>query len=303
MATEARLKRGSLLLLGIATAVLGAWIAWGFHPAGGVTPPEAAPFPRGVFQRVFVIVLENTDYTQATRQPFLSQLASLGALLTDYHGVAHPSYPSYMAMVAGDTLGISHDSPKDLDATSLADLLQAAGVTWKVYAENLPSPCFRGIASPDGLYVRRHEPFISFRNVQENPARCHRIVSAEQLRADLAADTLAQYSIYIPNVRNDGHDTGVAYADTWLKTFLSPLLDRPAFLKDTLVVITFDENDRTWGNRIYTALVGPMVKAGSRSGIRYDHYSLLRTIEENYGVGSLGRKDAKAAAICCVWRQ
>ncbi len=301
MKTRRNLDRGILISVAIATIVCAAGLA--SHSPAGEAPVEMPLPPRGMFHRVFIVVLENTDYDQALRQPFLRHLASIGALFTDYHGVAHPSYPNYLAMAAGSTLGIAHDSPKDLDATSLVDLLESAGVTWKVYAENLPSPCFRGTSSPDGLYVRRHEPYISFRNVQENSARCDRIVNAERLRADVAGDVLPQYSLYIPNVKNDGHDTGVKYADAWLKSFLSPLLKDPSFMKDTLVVVTFDENAGAWGNRIYTTFVGPMVRAGGTTGSRYDHYSLLRTIEENYGVESLGREDARARAICCVWRQ
>ncbi len=303
MATGARLKRGVLLSLGVAAIMLGAWLTWGFREAGDPAPPGAVPFPRGIFRRVFIIVLENTNYDQALRQPFLQHFASIGVLFTDYHGVTHPSYPNYLAMVAGSPLGVSNDTPKDLDATSLLDLLEPAGVIWKVYAENLPSPCFRGVASPDGLYARRHEPYISFRNVQENPARCNRIVNAEQLQADVARDALPQYSLYIPNVKNDGHNTDVGYSDAWLKGFLSPLLGNPSFMKGTLVVITFDENGKGWGNQIYTAFVGPMVGAGIREGGDYDHYSLLRTIEENYGIGSLGRNDAKAKPICCIWKR
>ncbi len=303
MANGARLKRGILFSLGVAAILAGAWLVWGFREAGDPAPPEGARFPRGIFRRIFIIVLENTNYDQALRQPFLGRLASMGVLFTDYHGVTHPSYPNYLAMVAGSSLGVTNDTAKDLDATSLIDLLEPAGVTWKVYAENLPSPCFRGATSPDGLYARRHEPYISFRNVQENPARCNQIVNAEQLLADVARDALAQYSLYIPNVKNDGHNTDVGYADAWLKGFLSPLLGNPSFTKDTLVVTTFDENGRGWGSQIYTAFVGPMVRAGIREGGRYDHYSLLRTIEENYGIGSLGREDAKARPICCIWKR
>ena len=188
-------------------------------------------------------------------------------------------------------------------ATSLVDLLDPAGVAWQVYAENLPSPCFTGITSPDGLYVRHHEPYISFRTIQAKRARCERIVSADQLSADLARNALPRYSLYVPNIRNDGHDTGVAYAATWLQAFLSPLLQSPPFTRDTLDIVTFDENAGARGNQIYTTFVGPMVRPGATNGIRYDHYSLLRTLEDNYGVGTLGREDAKATAICCVWKE
>ncbi len=255
------------------------------------------------FERVFIIVLENEDYDRALSQPYLQFLASIGALFTEFHAIAHSSYPNYLAMVAGSTLGIEDNTPKDLDARSLVDLFEAAGVTWKVYAENLPSPCFTGHVSPDGLYVRRHEPYISFRAIQSQQAWCGRILNAAQLQADLAQDALPQYSFYVPNLRNDGHDTGVAHADAWLQGFLAPLLLNPHFSRGTLVIVTFDENPRARENQIYTVFVGPMVQPGVTSRIRYDHYNLLRTIEDNYGLATLGREDAKASVICCVWRE
>jgi hypothetical protein len=277
-------------------------------------PPSLSLMPRGVraaagrsaglrFERVFIVVLENQDYDRALRQPFLQHLASIGALFTDFHAITHSSYPNYLAMAAGSTFGIEDNTPQDLDARSLVDLFEAAGVTWKVYAENLPSPCFTGHASPDGLYVHRHEPYISFRAIQSQQAWCGRILNAAQLQADLAQDALPQYSFYVPNLRNDGHDTGVAYADSWLQGFLAPLLLNPHFSRGTLVIVTFDENARARGNQIYTVFAGPMVQPGITSGIRYDHYSLLRTIEDNYGLATLGREDAKASVICCVWKE
>lgn len=293
---------GVLVALGVAAALLGGALTLGRHPAGGGVR-TAARSPGRLFDRVFIVVLENTNYGRALRQPFLRHLTTLGALLTDFHAITHPSYPNYLAMVAGSTFGIGHDAPQDLEATSLVDLLEPAGVSWRVYAEDLPSPCFTGAASLDGLYVRRHEPYISFRKIQADRARCERIVEAARLQVDLAGDALPRYSLYVPNVRNDGHDTGVARADAWLKGFLSPLLRDPHFTRGTLVVVTFDENARAPGNRIYTAFVGEMVRPGTTNGTRYDHYSLLRTIEDNYGVGTLGREDAKATAICCVWKK
>lgn len=298
-------KRGAVILvwLGVAAIFLGGVYLRGPHRAMGEDRASGAHRSGRIFDRVFSIILENTNYDSALRQPFLRELAATGALFTDFHAVTHPSYPNYLAMAAGTTFGIDHDHLQDLPAANLVDLFEPAGVSWTVYAENLPSPCFVGRASPDGLYVRRHEPYISFRSIQGNQARCNRIANAAQLPADLAKGVLPQYSLYVPNVRNDGHDTGVAYADGWLKTFLSPLRREPDFLRGTLIIVTFDENAGAWGNHIYTVFLGPMVRPGTTNGTRHDHYSLLRTIEDNYGVGTLGREDAKATAICCVWKK
>ncbi len=271
--------------------------------AASAARPCTARAARPSFDRVVVVVLENTDFTQAIQMPFLKRLAGAGALLTDFHAVAHASYPNYLAMVAGSTLGVHGNWQRDFDVRSLPDLLEASQRTWRVYAENLPSPCFLGPRSPDGLYVRRHQPLISMRGIQTDPARCRRIVNASALAADLAARDLADYSLYIPNLVHDGHDSSIARADAWLRGFLEPLLADTRFMRGTLVGVTFDENAGGGDNHIYTALLGDMVGRGVVDGTRYDHYSLLRTIEENFRLGTLDREDSKARSMCCVWRQ
>jgi phospholipase C len=289
--------------LGFAAALLGAGIPLGAALAGSAGPTATERAPGLMFDRVFIIVLENTDFDQAMRAPFLHHLATRGTLFTDYHAITYPSYPNYLAMATGSTFGIHNNSPQDLDVTSLVDLLEPAGVSWKVYAEDLPSPCFLGAASPDDLYVRKHEPYISLRNIQTNPARCARIVNATQLAIDLAQDAVPQYSLYVPNMRHGGHDAGIGEADAWLQGFLTPLLTDPHFMRRTLLVVTFDEDSGFSGNHIYTVAVGEMVQPGATNGNSYNHYSLLRLIEDNYGVGTLGREDAKATIICCIWKK
>lgn len=248
-----------------------------------------------------IIVLENADYETALSNPYLAKLAKQGTLLTNYYAVTHPSYPNYIALAAGRTFGISSDGQQNIDAKNLADLLDAANVSWKVYAENLPSqPCYTGILS--GTYARKHEPFISFNDVQKNPARCSKINNSSQLQSDLAANQQPQYAFYVPNLNDDGHDTGVNYAGNWLSKFLASVqTTQPNFLNNTLVAITFDEGTSGSSNRIYTLLLGQNVKAGSTSNATYSHYSLLRTIEDNFELGTLGQGDAKAKPITGVW--
>ena len=120
---------------------------------------------------------------------------------------------------------------------------------------------------------------------------------------DLAQDAVPQYSLYVPNLRHDGHQTGIREADAWLQAFLTPRLVDPHFMRRTLLVVTFDEDSGSAGNHIYTVLVGDMVQPRAINGNLYNHYSLLRLIEDNYGVGTLGREDAKATSICCPWKR
>ncbi len=120
-------------------------------------------------RRVFVVVLENEDRTEAYRQPFLHKLADQGALLEGSVAVAHPSYPNYLALTSGSTWGIRGDKQRTLDVTHIGDLLEARGKTWKLYLEGYPGHCFLGRC--DGAYTRSHAPFLSYRSVQENAAR------------------------------------------------------------------------------------------------------------------------------------
>lgn len=108
--------------------------------------------------------------------------------------------------------------------------------------------------------------------------------------------------MYIPNLKNDGHDTGVGYANDWLKQALGPILEDSKVLSDTLFVITFDEDDGLHFNRIYTVLLGAGVRSGARSSQHYNHYDLLKTVEEIFYLNDLGRNDSSAEAILDVWR-
>ncbi len=248
-------------------------------------------------QRVVTVVLENTDYERALAQPFLAQLARSGGLLTNYSEVSRPSQPNYFALTAGSTFGASND-PVTLDVRHIGDLVEARGRTWKVYAEQYPGHCYTG--SQSGGYVRHHVPFISFKNVQTNPARCNRIVNGAEFWTDVALGTLPNYALYIPDNANSGHDTGVAWADRWLSATFGPLLEDPRFRQGTLLVVTFDEGRRS--NHIYAVFWGEAVAPGSVSSRAYDHYSMLRTTEHVLGLRTLRKADATASIITGIWR-
>ena len=253
------------------------------------------------FNKVMIVVFENTSYASALALPFFGTLAKQGVLLSDFHGVSHPSQPNYVAMIAGDTLGVTSDTQVDLDGKSIADLLESKGKSWKVYADDYPGKCFLDpVKRP---YVRKHLPFLSFTNIQKDPKRCEHVVNSGSLKTDLAAGSLPDYSFYVPNLNNDGHDTGPLVADKWAGETFAPLLKDRRFMNGMLVVFTFDEDDGvTLANHIYSVLVGDSVKAGSVSADRYDHYSVLRTIEDVWELGTLDKNDLKATPITGVWK-
>lgn len=255
-------------------------------------------FAGNYFNRVLYIVFENSEYSRTITMPYFNQLKNDGALLTNFHAPIHPSQGNYIAMIAGSTFNINHDKPVNLNERHIGDLLEDAKKDWRIYAEDYPGNCFTGATTAD--YARKHVPFISFNNVNANPARCNKIVNANQFFTDLNSNNLKDFSMYIPNLKNDGHNTGVAFADKWFQATFDKILHSPNFPKDLLVVVTFDEGT-TPINQIYTVLLGGNIKARSVSDKAYNFYSLLRTIEDELGLGSLNKNDMTALRIDDVW--
>lgn len=287
----------------ILTAV---FLAFYLLPSIGMGSDHLAPSseirPNGweAVEHVVVIIFENGNPNEAYAQPYFNQLASQGAFLAKYHAVMHPSQPNYIAMIGGSNFDVFYDDNVTIDESHLGDLLESNGKSWKVYAEDFPGNCYLGETS--GLYARKHVPFISFSNVQSNPERCNNIVSSSEFETDLALNQLPTYSLYIPNLDNDGHNTGLAFADNWLSTTLAPVLENQDVLKNTLFIITFDEDDYLHFNRIYTVYLGAGVNPGYVSEQKYNHYSTLRTVEQIFQLGDLGRNDQSADLILDVWQ-
>lgn len=289
-----RILRPATVALALAAAALTGCRTTQTPLAGG----QAANWTAGrAFDHVLVVVLENRDYSEVVNDPYLRSLAARGALLTNFHGVAHPSYPNYLAMIGGSTFGVEGDTQRDIDGRMLADLLEPAGLTWAQYAEDYPGSCYTKNTAGK-LYARKHVPFMSFRSVQTNPIRCANVLSAS--RFDHAH--LPSYAFYTPNMQNDGHDAETAHAITWLKGFLEPILADTVTMRSTLIEVTFDESAHYSGtNQIYTVLLGGAIRPGVTSAQPLNHYSMLRTVEANFGLGTLGA-EAKESPIVGVWR-
>ena len=252
------------------------------------------------FKKVLVIVFENTEYTHAIKQPFFSILTKEGALFTNFTAATHPSLGNYIAMIAGSTFNIKNDKPVDLPDNHIGDLLEEVKKDWKIYAEGYPGNCFLGTTSGD--YVRKHVPFLSFTNVQKNPARCAKVVEAKQFFEDFKNNKLPEFSMYIPDLNNDGHDTGVSYGDKWFKQHFDSILHSTQLPKDLLVVVTFDEGTSA-KNQIYTLFFGANVAPGVVSAKPNNFYTLLKTYEEELDLGSLNKNDLNAQRIDDVWKK
>jgi hypothetical protein len=256
------------------------------------TPSSASGVPD--FTNVWIIVLENRDYSRvvgADDLPYMSGLIDRYGLAEQYFGVARPSQPNYFAMFSGSTHGVADNDNHDIDAPNLADQIEASGRTWRQYTENVPPGCFTGSRAEGGRdgpgeYVRKHAPAISFTSISTNPARCAFI---EDFTAFRPGDV--DFALIIPNQCHDAHDCGLPVADAWLAEHVPPIIESEAFRSGGVLFLTFDEDagEDPGGGHIATIVVSPMVAAGTRSSVRYDHYSLLRTIEDAWGLDCLAK--------------
>jgi len=238
-------------------------------------------------------VFENEDADAVVgtpAAPYLTSLAAEGAEFTDAHGETHPSQPNYLALFSGSTQGVDDDEcPQSFDGPNLAGQLIAAGYTFTGYSEDLPAVGAQDCDSGD--YARRHNPWVDFPAL---PTEVNQPLTA--LPADYA--DLPTVAFVVPNLCHDMHDCGVADGDDWARQNLAPYVSW-AKQHDSLLIVTFDENDGSAGNRIPTILAGQMVRPGP-SDERIDHYSILRTIEDMYGLPPLGVA-ADRAAISGIW--
>jgi acid phosphatase len=300
-------------------------------------PSGTSPVPRPKhFDHVLIVVLENQDYESAIRNDLLKSLARKGAIFSNFGNLYHYSYPNYLAMIAGSDFGkhkplLTSDNQRtfneDNEHRTIADLLN-----WKNYAEDYPaSPTAQKpfLGGRKGRYVRRHVPFLSFRAVQNKSFR--NVVAVDTHAQDNAFVTdisgfiadpqkhpLPEYMFYSPNLDDDGHDPtsnpqeGLKKAADWLRVFLTTWLHfddttwvpKDEQMKRTLVIVTFDESE---GNnkpeRIYTVFLGAMVKP-QEVAAAYNHYSVLRTIEDNFGLDPIQREsgDVTASVITGIWK-
>jgi phosphatidylinositol-3-phosphatase len=266
----------------------------------GVASIDRAP----AFRHVVVILFENKEYGAVIgsgHAPTFDALARRYALLTQSYAVAHPSLPNYLALVSGSTHGITNDCTTCFVAgPSLADTVEAAGKTWKTYAEGLPRAGYTGPAA--GRYVMKHVPFLYFRDVRKSPSRRARVVPLPGFGSDLAARRLPDYSLVVPDLCHSMHDCSIETGDAWLRSFLKPLL-RSSELARSLVLVTFDEGSSSdgGGGHVATLALGPLVRRGAGSARRITTYGLLRTIEDGLGLPRLGASRS-AGPITGIWR-
>lgn len=288
--------------------------------------------PRGVplFSHVFVVMMENTTLStlqaamdaNPSAAPNLLALRQTCASASDYHGVAHPSLPNYIALTSGDTQGIACDGDADPsemacssstlacdgqllvgcsssnDATNLADQIEQSGKSWMAFGEGMGSPC--GIVDGDD-YAQRHVPFLYYQDVQGDSARCEaHVVDYSNFAPDRAPD----FAFIAPDLVHDMHDPSPALnpeavnipnGDEWIGPTVARIMESSSYESGGLIVVVWDEDDGSGGilgdtdDPIALFVMSPYAKAGGYvSRVKANHYSLLATIEDGLGLPYLG---------------
>jgi hypothetical protein len=339
--------------------LLGALAAVAIVPS----PARAAAPP---IRHVFVIVLENEDaattFAPTSPAPYLAQtLRAQGAFVPGYYGIGHNSLANYIALVSGqapnvvtqadcqvftdvlpglpaaDGQVIGQGCVYPAAVKTVADQLEAKGLTWKGYMEDMGDDPARdhgttcahpAIGAPDTTqqasatdqYATRHNPFVYFHSIIDRPACAARDVPLTALSGDLAeAATTPNLSFITPDLCNDGHDAtcadggpgGLPAADAFLRTWVPRITGSPAFRRDGLLLITFDEagsdgsaccgeqpgpntpapggqSGGPGGGRTGAVLLSRFIRPGTTSTYDYNHYSALRSIEDTFGLAHLG---------------
>jgi len=234
---------------------------------------------------VVLVVEENHSYSEvigSSEMPYLNSLATQYGLGTQYYANTHPSLGNYFMLTAGQLITTDDSFTGRVDADNIVRELLAAGKSWKSYAES---------RSDATLYVKRHDPLSYFSDVVDSTTEMQNLVSMTQFQADLANNSLPNFSFIVPNLVDDAHDAPLPVADSWLKENIGPLVSNGTFQKDGLLIIVFDESESTdsvhGGGHVAAVIVSPKAKRGFQSSTLYQHQSTLRLILEGLGVSKL----------------
>lgn len=270
----------------------------GLAPSASTAPPSSATaLPH--FDHIVVVIEENHSYDDimgSDQAPSIHALAQQGALFTNSHAVAHPSQPNYLALFAGSTFGLTSDAcPQQYTGPNVGAAALSHGLRFVGYSESMPKIGYTGCSAGDPLdpaYARKHNPWADFSNIPS--------ASNQPFSAFPQDDTrLPALAFVVPNEQHDMHSGSVADGDTWLQQHIDPFA-RWAQSHNSLLVVTWDEDDGSVSNHIATIFVGAHVKPG-----HYDeaitHYDVLRTLEALDGLAFVGNS-ASAKTIADVWQ-
>jgi hypothetical protein len=297
-------------LFGVATLIGAGAVCFSFRN----NPPAAQP-PK--YDHVVIVMEENHGFDEVVgspNAPFITNLAKQGVLFTDSHGVTHPSQPNYLAIFSGSVQGVIGDeslAPRTPFTTpNLAAALINHNFTFKGYAQTMPSVGYMGnyfkiselTMAP--LYARKHAPWVNWIGDKENNIPASLSLPMEQFPKDFSklptvAFVIPDMDYDIHNIGDPGDDAAIKRGDKWLKDNLGAYAEW-AKKNNSLLIVTFDEDDFKPINRIPTIFVGAGIKPGKYNE-KINHYNILHTIEAMYDLPVTDT--TKAAVITNVWKK
>lgn len=244
------------------------------------------------YEHVVWLVMENHGRDQVVANPsapYFNSLINECGLATNYHAVAHPSLPNYIAMTSGGVQGITNDGPPSAHPLNAPSIFSQLGDNrWRSLSQAMPENCY---LHDSGRYVPRHNPATYYSDIA-GQCRNQAIPLAE------APALSAAFTFIAPDQRSNTHDTDIAYGDKWLASFLPKVLTSPEYSSGrTAVVITYDEDEDAGNaqNPVATVVIAPSTAPGTKSATYFTHYSLLRTTEGLLGLAPLGQANDAAS--------
>ncbi|HEX3664195.1 MAG TPA: alkaline phosphatase family protein [Rhizomicrobium sp.] len=244
---------------------------------------------------VIIVMEENHSYSEIIgngQALYINTLADAGALFTQSFAVEHPSQPNYLDLFSGSDQGVtSDDCPQNFGKTANEESeLIKNKLTFLGYSEGLPGKGSE--VCTQGEYARKHAPWTNFTN---DKAKFN--LPFTSFPKDFSK--LPTVSWVIPDLLDDMHDGTIQEGDTWLEDNFAKYVNW-VNAHNSLLIITWDEDDGTEGNQIPTIFVGPMVKPGQYSE-KINHYNVLRTIEAMYGLKPMAN-EKNVQPITDVWQ-
>jgi len=292
--------RSAAVVAALALCGLGVVLLGGASDASAAAPTASAPCigssAPAHYAHVIVIVEENKAYDQVMgHAPYQTAISKACGYAANMHAETYPSLPNYLAMTSGAVPGAVAGRDCQPSGTCLANaptIFDQTGGSWRVYAESMPSNCARK-NTPDGLYVPRHTAAPYFTGLA---AACLTrqlplgTTTAGPFAAALKAGSLPAFTLVAPNTTNDAHGGCLSCADAWLARWIPRIVASPAYQDgSTAIFVTYDSDNASAKNHIATTVIAPSVKPGTVAAGAFNHYSMLRTIEDVLGLpGHLG---------------
>jgi acid phosphatase len=253
---------------------------------------------------IVVVMFQNKGYTRIVGSDSASYINSLlndtnAATLSQYYALTHPSQPNYLMLYSGSSQGVTTDDiPANTPFTTcnLGAVLISGGFTFIGYSESMPSAGYLGANT--SLYYRKHNPWSDWQGTQANGIP----PSVNQPFSSFPSDynVLPNVSFVVPNIINCMHNGTIQQGDDWLRNNIGPYIAW-ARTHNSLLIVTFDEDDNSQNNHILTFFYGPMVKHGTYDRF-LNHYNLLRTLEDIYGVRTCGGS-ATTFPVDFLWKR